>query len=286
VNTVKLNETGDVRQLKHGSTIHGAHRILGLDGMPMTGRPQPMGYYHDGGAINLAVKASRIASAGKLPNVAVLGLGAGGLACQAVADENWVFFEIDKEVVTLAQRAELFPFLTVCTPGARVVTGDARLTLQKESLTYDVIILDAFSSDSIPTHLLTKEAFEIYQSRLKPDGVIIAHVSNRYMDIRSVAEAAGVATGMATVSAHIGVDPGDIKARLQDATPTVAVAMSHDPEKLQGLVATGHWRKPGDTITSLLWTDDYANILGAVARETGFKLNRALGRGQILRASQ
>ncbi len=106
-------------------------------------------------------------------------------------------------MVKLARRSELFPFLSRCTPDARIVLGDARLTIQKDTARYDAIVLDAFSSDAVPAHLLTSEAFAIYASRLKPGGVIIAHVSNRYMDLASVAAAAGMAEGMAALKAHV-----------------------------------------------------------------------------------
>lgn len=267
VNYIKRSPDGQAYLLTHGSTIHGAHRILDLDGKPMTGRPQPTTYYHDDGGINIALKAARASAGGTLANVAVLGLGAGAMACQSAPRENWSFFEIDKEVVALARKAEHFPFLSVCTPQARIVLGDARLTLQKEAIKYDVIILDAFSSDAIPAHLLTKEAFAIYAERLNPDGMIIAHVSNRYMDIRSVAEAGGLTQGFKTASAAILADWQNAKAKLQLATPTIVVAMSRSGGSLEPLIVNGGWTRPDANVHSTLWTDDYANILGAMYRK-------------------
>jgi hypothetical protein len=173
-----------------------------------------------------------------------------------------------REVVTLARRKELFPFVSTCTPDARIVVGDARLTLQKETTKHDVIILDAFSSDAVPAHLLTREAFAIYLQHLAPDGMIIAHVSNRYMDLRTVAEAAGVAHDLATASAVIKVDLKQTKAQIQLATPTTAVAFSRNPAAIEALLMDAAWRKPPPNAVSSLWTDDYANILGAMARYT------------------
>jgi spermidine synthase len=268
VNYVRLTGKNDARLLLHGSTIHGAYRILDLDGKPMTGKPQPTTYYHDDGAINIALKAARAQAGGKLGNVAVLGLGVGAMACQSAPGEKWSFFEIDREVMKLAQRSELFPFVSTCTPDARIVIGDARLTLQKETVKHDVIILDAFSSDAVPAHLLTREAFGIYLQQLAPDGMIIAHVSNRYMDLRSVAEAAGMAHDLAIASAYIKVDLRETKAQLQLATPTTAVAFSRNPAAINALLRNDVWRKPAADAASTLWTDDYANILGSIARYT------------------
>jgi hypothetical protein len=266
VNYVKLNAAGDFRVLTHGSTFHGGVRIRDLEGKPMKGRPSPTLYYHDEGAINIALEAARANAGGKLGNVAVLGLGSGALACQSAVGETWNFFEIDAEVVGLARNSALFPFLGACTPDARIILGDARLTLKKETSKFDVIILDAFSSDAVPAHLLTKEAFGIYAEFLNSGGMIIAHVSNRHMDLRSVAEAGGVSLGMATASARLGYDKGQEKAKLQFATPSTVVAISFDEAPLRRLLGSGEWRKPLVGNEKALWTDDYANIIGAMIR--------------------
>jgi hypothetical protein len=267
VNYVKTDPTGQLRLLMHGSTIHGAYRLADLEGKPMTGRPEPTTYYHEAGAINVALQAARARQGDRPASVAVLGLGAGSLACRSEAGENWIYFEIDKEVVKLAQREDLFPFLSQCTPDARIVIGDARLTLQKEAVKYDIIILDAFSSDAIPAHLLTREAFAIYAGKLNPGGTIIAHVSNRYMDIRSVAEAAGVEGGFSVASAFLVPDGQEPRAKIQMATPTTVVVMSQKNGVADDLVEEKGWKKPDDAIRRILWTDDYANIIGAVIRQ-------------------
>jgi SAM-dependent methyltransferase len=267
VNYVRASATGDVRLLLHGSTIHGAHRLLDLDGKPMTGRPHPTTYYHEDGGINVALKAAREKAGGTLGRVGIIGLGVGAMACHAAPGENWTYFEIDQEVVNLARRPELFPFLSACTPDARIVVGDGRLTIREEREKFDVIILDAFSSDAVPAHLLTREAFAIYAERLAPGGVIIAHVSNRYMDIRGVAEAAGLAQGMAAASSSIGVDESIPLRKLQLAAPTITVAMSPDPAFVDALLRDARWRRSGDDVRGLVWTDDYANIMGAMVRK-------------------
>ena len=110
--------------------------------------------------------------------------------------EDWTFFEIDPEVIRIARDPKSFRFLSACAPNAKIVPGDGRLTLAASSERYDLIVLDAFSSDAIPVHLLTREALAGYLSRLKPGGVIILHVSNRHLELASVAAAVGAADGL------------------------------------------------------------------------------------------
>jgi predicted O-methyltransferase YrrM len=266
VNYVRLSPDGDVRLLVHGSTIHGAHRLRDPEGRPMTGRPQPTTYYHDEGGINLALRAARAHAGGRLARVGVIGLGTGAMACQAAAGEAWTFFEIDREVVGLARRPELFPFLSACAPDARIVVGDGRLTIRHAPEPFDVIILDAFSSDAVPAHLLTREAFAAYAERLAPGGAVIAHVSNGYMELRGVAAAAGLAAGMTAASASIDVNPGPL-ARLQIAEATSVVAMSRDPAYVGLLMKDARWTPADASVGRLIWTDDYANIVGAMLRK-------------------
>ncbi len=266
VNYVRTSADGQLRFLTHGSTYHGYHRLLDLEGRPMTGRPLTMAYYHSDGGIARALDAARQKRGSSLPNVAVLGLGAGSMACLAQPAEHWTFFEIDPEVVKLARRADLFPFLSRCTPDARVVLGDARLKIQAETARYDAIVLDAFSSDAVPAHLLTREAFAIYADRLKPGGILVAHVSNRYMDLASVAAAAGMAEGMAALKSYAEIDPNTRKAQMEKAEATTVVVLARDAAALASFRSADGWVKPADTVRSALWTDDYANIVGAMWR--------------------
>ena len=116
----------------------------------------------------------------------MVGLGTGTLACHRKGDEQWTFFEIDPEVIRIARDPRRFEFLSRCAPEAPIVAGDARLTLDASPEHYDLIVLDAFSSDTIPVHLLTREAFAGYLSKLTPHGVILAHISNRHLDLAPV----------------------------------------------------------------------------------------------------
>src|SRR5262249_34658781 len=120
----------------------------------------------------------------------VLGLGTGGLGCYARPGQSWTFHEIDPEVERLARDTRLFHFMEACGNHPRVVLGDGRLTL-REVLDhgYDLIMLDAFSSDSIPVHLMTREALALYHRKLAPGGVIVFQISNRYLDLAPVVAA-------------------------------------------------------------------------------------------------
>ena len=118
-------------------------------------------------------------------NVAIIGLGIGTCATYFSENDNLVFYELDQEVVNIAKSH--FTFLENCKAELKIITGDARIKLNDaKNQIYDVIFVDAFSSDAIPTHLLTKEALDLYQTKLTPDGTIIFHISNRHYDIASV----------------------------------------------------------------------------------------------------
>ena len=114
----------------------------------------------------------------------VTGLGAGSLACHSKEGEAWRFFEIDPVIIGIASNPRYFTFLKHCQPKPDIVLGDARLTMAKEANdSFDLIIVDAFSSDAVPVHLMTAEALRLYLDKVKPDGIVLLHISNRYLDL-------------------------------------------------------------------------------------------------------
>jgi SAM-dependent methyltransferase len=194
----------------------------------------------------------------------VIGLGTGTLACYRTPGQSITFFEIDPLVVRLARTSGRFTFLKNCAPDARIVLGDARLTLgQAAPGAFDVLAVDAFSSDSVPMHLLTREAFEVYARTLRASGVLAIHISNRYLDLRPVLAAAAAGGGwQATLVEH----SPDREESLIYQTPSSWVLLSRDPASLTRLrTAVGAdallWKplraRPGFTT----WSDDYATIL-------------------------
>ena len=186
VHKIVVTSNGQYHVLMHGTTIHGAERFRNDDGTPATGRPEPISYYHRDGGIGQAIAAIRARKAGPL-RVAVIGLGAGTLACASKPGETWRFFEIDHSMVDTARDPRHFTFIRDCEPGLEPVIGDARLTFAREpDSSYDLIIVDAYSSDAIPIHLATQEAMRIYRDKLAPQGAVVMHVSNRHLELASV----------------------------------------------------------------------------------------------------
>ena len=261
VHRVVETSDGTHRLLHHGTTIHGAERVRETDGTRVSGTPEPLTYYYFGGPISEAVAAARDAQGG-LKNVAAVGLGAGSLACHQKARESWSFFEIDPEVVRLARDPNRFRFLSSCPP-AEIVLGDARLTLAASPRQYDLIVLDAFSSDAIPTHLLTREALRGYLARLSPRGTIVMHISNRHMELAKVVAAVGAAEGLVTV---VKADEKATQFMVDFHAAALVAVLARDPADLGTLTPSNGWR-PENAGAVAAWTDDYSDIIGAIVRK-------------------
>lgn len=262
VHQVVETADGTHRLLFHGTTIHGAERVRDADGAPVTGRPEPLTYYYFGGPISEAIAAARTAQ-GHLGTIAAVGLGTGSLACHRRDGENWIFFEIDPQVARIARDPKSFRFLAACDPGAPIVLGDARLTLAASPTRYDLIVLDAFSSDAIPIHLLTREAFAGYLTRLTARGVIVIHISNRHMELSQVVGAVGAAEGL--VAFFRQDDRANDFAKDYRANAAVAV-LARDERDLGDMPRQRGWRRiePGAVHA---WTDNYSDVLGAIWRK-------------------
>jgi spermidine synthase len=253
---------GTHRLLYHGTTMHGAEHVRNADGTPVSGRPEPLTYYYFGGPISEAVAAARAAQGG-LKSVAVVGLGSGSLACHRREGEDWTFFEIDPEVVRLARDPAMFRFLSGCAPAAPIVLGDARLTLAGSSRQFDLVVLDAFSSDAIPTHLLTREALRGYLARLSSHGTILMHISNRHMELAKVVAAIGAAEGLVTFAK---TDEKTSRFITELYAAALVAVLARNQADLGSLPATDGWRRT-DPGTVVAWTDDYSDIIGAIVRK-------------------
>lgn len=244
-----LEEDG-VRLYSNGTTLHGAQRLADMNAP----RPVPTTYYHPAGPMG-QVLTSPIGQDAR--RVGIVGLGVGSLACYAAADQDWHFYEIDEMVDRVARNPAFFTFLSNCTPQAPTHLGDARIVLeQQETMGFDLLVIDAYSSDAVPVHLTTLEAMELYLNRLSPNGVLMFHISNRYYDIglplaRS-AEALGVRIWRQHQSTPASDDPGY---RMSDV-----VILAAEEAHVADVLASGLWTE----ITSdggALWTDDKANPL-------------------------
>ena len=191
VHKVLETDSGQFRILKHGTIEHGAQRIRDDEGNAVTGRPDVLTYYHDQSPMNQGIVAMRERRGGAV-KLAVVGLGTGSLACQTQPGDLLHYYEIDRAVVRIALDPNRFTYLASCAPNPTIIVGDARLTLaDAKDGQYDVLIVDAFSSDAIPTHLLTQEAMAMYVKKIAPDGIILMHVSNKHMKLAPVV--AGIA---------------------------------------------------------------------------------------------
>jgi hypothetical protein len=256
---VMLSLDGQWNTLVHGTTLHGAQRVRDEQGNAVADIA-PATYYHAGSPMAKSVDTMReiVTEQGRKGRFGVIGLGTGSLACHAAEGEAWRFFEIDPVVVTIAAKSDSFTFIENCQPTPDIVIGDARLTMNKETdSTYDLIVVDAFSSDAVPVHLMTAEALAMYIAKLQPTGVALLHISNRYLDLDAVL----AATTPLVPGAHgliISDDTSD--GSYAQSTSTVAL-FAKSPEALERFRATGTATEL-DANGQRGWTDDYSDILG------------------------
>jgi hypothetical protein len=254
-------EGGAVRAFRHGTTMHGAQRLRRADGSPID-PPVPGQYYHPEGPLARSVEAARHASgkpAGDF-RAGIVGLGIGAMACYARPNETWRFYEIDPAVIALARNPDQFTYLARCQPNADIVAGDARLTVGKETPgSFDYLLLDAFSSDAVPTHLLTVQALRMYLDKLGPRGLLVLHVSNRHLDLVPVV----IAAAQKIPGAHAFVAWDDTPPVEYDKAPSVAVMITKGSPSV-----LASWRNaaPAPPTSVRAWTDDYADVLSALWR--------------------
>jgi hypothetical protein len=257
---ISLNENGQFRVLSHGTTVHGAMRVANADGSPYQGPITPLTYYHPQGVLAETLHLLPANPAGR--DIAIVGLGAGAQACNGQASDRFTYFEIDGLVEKIARDPKLFNFMEKCSPSAPVILGDARLTLADQPKSYDYLLLDAFSSDSIPVHLMTREAFKLYVSRLNENGLLVLHISNRHMELESVVAALAKDAGLAIKGRILPVNSGD----LADPFPSSVMVLAKKPETLAAFTADKGWNEPATHNVSV-WTDDYSNIASAIWRK-------------------
>ncbi len=246
---------GDVHVLTHGTTYHGAQSRNPLFAC------EPRMYY----ARTTPIGQSALIIGRRGPaNIGVVGLGTGAMAAYKRAEDRMTFFEIDPMVDRLARDPDWFTYISDCAQGpVRTVLGDARLTLAKEPAgRYDLLVIDAFSSDAVPTHLLTVEAIEGYLTQVKSTGVVVLHLSNRNLDITMPAIAAAQALGRPKLHqiTYQGPDTPD----LAEASTEVLI-LSPTEQGLTDFRSDPRWIDPADTDVAA-WTDDYVNLFGAMQR--------------------
>ncbi|WP_027183858.1 spermidine synthase [Desulfovibrio inopinatus] len=243
--------------LYDGSTLHGAERIAPQD---KERRCEPLSYYHRQGP--LAEVFAAFNAQPRHDTIAAIGLGIGSLVSYLEPEQQLTFFEINPAVVRMAQNTAYFHFLSDCGPQVDIKLGDARLTLaDSPDHSFDMLVLDAFSSDSIPVHLITKEALELYLKKTKVHGIVVFHISNQFLDLRPVlgnlADQAGLFGLYQDKPVTRELDE-DLKLR-----STWAV-MAHEQADITALAENPQWHRLPVDHKKRLWTDDYSNILGVM----------------------
>jgi spermidine synthase len=243
--------TEQLRLFYHGTTLHGAQSTTEAR------RADPLTYFHREGPVGQLFQAlaSRPSRA-----IAVFGLGVGTLAAYARPGDAITFFEIDPDVERIARRADWFRYLADSPGRVAVVLGDARHSLARSpDRTFDLVVQDAFSSDTIPVHLLTREAFQLYREKMTEDGLLVFNITNRHLDLEPV---------LAELIRHGGMigriqrDPE--KGRAPFASPSAWIVAAVREEALGALRDDTRWTPLTHRSGTRLWTDDYSNVLSVL----------------------
>jgi spermidine synthase len=243
----------DYHVLQNGTTTHGGQS------RELERRMDPLTYYYKGGPLG-DIFATTVQK--PVRRVAMVGLGTGTIACYGRPDEHWTFYEIDPMVARIARTPRYFTYLRDCAPRTNIVIGDARVSLAAAGDgEFDLIVLDAFSSDAIPAHLVTREAVALYFRKLADNGVIAFHISNRYLDLRPVIIALA---NDAKVAGALGERSPDTEERGKLYYGSRWMVLAKHKETLSELVRVNGWHALGTWPASRLWTDDYTDVLSAI----------------------
>jgi hypothetical protein len=248
--SVRVDPESATRILYHGNTIHGRQFVD-----PQL-QSEPLSYFHREGPLGQIFKAFNSSAAS--PNVAVVGLGTGSMACYSLPDQHWTFYEINPAVVSIAQTAEYFTYLHLCASSStRIVLGDARLQLQNApDQHYGLIVLDAFNSDAIPLHLMTQEAIALYTSKLAAGGMLAFHISNRSLKLDTVLAGLAKRNGSLVLTLADGEhNPTTGK------DPSEWLVMARQSPAFEGLAKDPRWRPVEGGNDARAWTDDFSNIV-------------------------
>jgi hypothetical protein len=237
----------------HGTTIHGIESFA-------PGRLDvPLSYYSRTGPIGQVFTEL----GPRLHAVGAVGLGSGALAAYGRPGERYTFYELDPAVARIASSPRWFTYLRDSRAAVRIVVGDGRLRLATAPAhAYDLLVLDAFSSDSVPVHLLTREAVELYLSKLRPDGLVAFHVTNRYLDLEPVVAGVARSLGLAGLTETHRASAAEERAGVRSSHWIVVARTRH---ALGPLVRDPRWRRLESRPGLPVWTDQFSNILDVVS---------------------
>jgi hypothetical protein len=253
--TISDNEEGTLRTLTHGTTTHGIQQLT--EGRTL----EPTGYFGVNSGVGRVLEQAP-AMFGPNARVGIIGMGAGTLACYAHQGQSWTFYEIDPLVFDIARHQGWFSYLTNCAPNATTKIGDARLTLaQDQTHSLDILVMDAFSSDALPTHLLTAEAFNIYNRVLAEKGVLLVHISNRYLNVEPVLASETKARGWS--AAFLQFQPDELEAEKGERA-SVWVVISKTSIVLAQITNNREWREITAATDFRRWTDDFGSVFSLI----------------------
>jgi spermidine synthase len=250
---VTTDSMGRTNSLYSGNTVHGRQFV------DPSRRCEPLSYHHENGPLGQVMAVFNAAPANS--RVAVIGLGVGAMASYSKPDQDWTFYEINPDVIDIARNSPYFTYLQNCASGSlKVVEGDARLNLQNSpARQYGLIVLDAFSSDAIPVHLVTQQALDLYLSKLADGGILAFHISNRSLNLKPILADLAESRKLEC----IGFD--DLKpSSFEGKDPSQWVVMARSAPEISNLSINSQWQRLNGRKGARVWSDDFSNILRAI----------------------
>jgi hypothetical protein len=240
-----------IRHLIHGNTIHGSQFI------DVVAQKEPISYYHRDGPLGDVFKVFN--GSGQNSIIGIVGLGVGSIASYSKTGQVFDFYEIDPVMAEIAKDKKYFNFLSSMEGTYNIILGDGRLKLHDApNRSYEMIIIDAFSSDSIPVHLLTKEAFELYLSKIKTDGFIVLHISNKFVDLKPVLGKHVKEFGLIGISKF---DYANKKDKTLGKKPSEYVVVGRHGSLINSLTHFHDWEKIKPNPKFPVWMDKYSNVV-------------------------
>lgn len=252
VSRVGLGQQSGYHLLMQGSTLHG---LQSLD--PARSR-EPLSYYYKTGPLGQVFETFNPSNPDA--SIGVVGLGTGAIACYSTPGQQVTFFEIDPVVEEIARDPRYFTFLRDCGQRTNIVLGDARLSLEATDQQFDMLILDAYSSDSIPMHLVTREALKLYADRLAPNGRLVFHISNRHLDLDPVLGNLAQDAGLFGIVRN---DDASAEEAERGKSGSQWVVLARSSEDLGTLVTDQRWKPLRTDAQQPVWTDQFGSILSA-----------------------
>jgi hypothetical protein len=250
---VTTDSTDRIANLYSGNTIHGRQFT------DQSRRCEPLSYHHENGPLGQVMAVFNAAPANA--RVAVIGLGVGAMASYSQPGQEWTFYEINPDVINIARNSKYFTYLQNCATGSlNVVEGDARLNLQNAPAGhYGLIVLDAFSSDAIPVHLITQQALDLYLSKLAGAGILAFHISNRSLDLKPILADLAQSRNLVCIGFD-DLNPGSFEGK----DPSQWVVMARSAPEISNLSINSQWQQLKGRKDRRVWSDDFSNIISAI----------------------